>query len=44
MSKEQTGCCKGSNECKDQTLKSKAVSEECKGRKKKCMYGVDRLS
>ena len=32
--KEQKGCCKGSKECKDQLLITKAILQECKGRKK----------
>jgi hypothetical protein len=41
MSKKQRGCCKGSKECKDQLLISKAI-QECKRRKKNlCMAWTD---
>ena len=33
--KEQKGCYRGSKECKDQLLISKAIIQECKRRKKK---------
>ena len=32
--KEQKGCYRGSKECKGQLLISKAILQECKGRKK----------
>jgi hypothetical protein len=32
--KEQKGSCRGSKECKDQLLISKAILQECKHRKK----------
>jgi hypothetical protein len=34
MPKEQKGCCRGSNGCKEQLLISKAILQECKCRKK----------
>jgi hypothetical protein len=34
MPKEKKGCCKGSKECKDRLLISKAVLQECKCRNK----------
>jgi hypothetical protein len=40
--KEQKGCCSGSKGCKDQLLISKAILQECKGRKKNlCMAWID---
>ena len=39
--KEQKGCYKGSEECKDQLLISKAIIQECKRKKKKIEYGMD---
>jgi len=36
MPKEQKGCCRGSNGCKNQLLISKAILQECKCRKKIC--------
>jgi len=42
MPKEQKGCCRGSKGCKDQLLISKAILQECKGRKKNlCMAWID---
>jgi hypothetical protein len=41
MPKEQKGCSRGSKECKDQLLISKAILQECKSRKKKFVYGLD---
>jgi len=38
MSKEQRGCCSGSNGCKDQLLISKAILQERKRRKKNCVW------
>jgi len=34
MPKEQKGCCRGSQGCKDELLISKAILQECKRRKK----------
>jgi hypothetical protein len=34
MPKEQKGCCRGLKRFKDQLLISKAISQECKSRKK----------
>jgi len=40
--KEQIGCLRGTKECKDQILKSKATLQEYKGRKKRlCMAWID---
>ena len=39
--KEQKGCHRGSNGCKDQLLISKAILQECKRKKKKFEYGMD---
>jgi len=42
MPKEQKGCCSGSKGRKDQLLISKAILQECKGRKKNlCMAWID---
>jgi len=41
--KGQKGYCRGSNGYKDLLLISKAILQECKCRKKKCMHGMDRL-
>jgi len=38
MPKEQKGCCRGSKGCKDQLLISKAILQECKRRKKNCVW------
>jgi hypothetical protein len=38
MPKEQKGCCRGSKGCKDQLLNSKAILQECKRRKKICVW------
>jgi hypothetical protein len=38
MPKEQKGCCSGSKGCKDQLLISKAILQECKRRKKNCVW------
>ena len=34
MNKEEKGCCRGLKECNYQILISKAMLQECKGRKK----------
>jgi hypothetical protein len=44
MPKEQKGCSRRSNGCKDHLLISTAILQECKRRKKNCMYGKDGLS
>jgi hypothetical protein len=42
MPKEQKRCCRGLKGCKDQLLISKAISQECKRRKKNlCMAWID---
>jgi hypothetical protein len=42
MPKEQNGCYRGSNGCKDELLISKAILQECKSRKKYlCMAWID---
>jgi len=38
MPKEQKGCCRGSKGCKDQLIISKAILQECKRRKKICIW------
>jgi hypothetical protein len=38
MPKEQKGCCRGSQGCKDQLLISKAILQECKRREKICVW------
>jgi hypothetical protein len=41
MPKEQKWCCRGSKGCKDQLLISKTILQECKCRKKNCVwYGL----
>jgi len=39
--KEQKVCYRGSKECKDQLLISKAILQECKRRKKNFDYDMD---
>ena len=42
MSKEQKGCCTGTNGCKDQLLISRAILQECNSSKKNvCMTRID---
>jgi len=36
--KEQKGCCRGSKGCKDQLLISKVILQECKRKKKNCVW------
>jgi len=38
MPKEQKGCCSGSKGCKDQLLISEVILQECKCRKKICVW------
>jgi len=38
MPKEQKGCCSRSEGCKDQLLISKPILQECKRRKKMCVW------
>jgi len=38
MPKEQKGCCSGSKGCKDQLLIPKIILQECKCRKKICVW------
>jgi len=38
MPKEEKGCCGGSKGCKDQLLISKAILQECKRKKKICVW------
>jgi len=38
MPKEEIGCCSGSKGCKDQLIISKTILQECKLRKKNCVW------